>query len=127
MRARHNQDLRIRRRIEAAIEQLIALLDSFDPDPDLEPYLAGTGGSHKPLDDREADDSDLEPYPAWTVGEAAHGDYSTEGMADLEEQHDREHDECDGETDQWSIDCDVPQFGQQWHGHVMPGEHSTCC
>ena len=34
-------DGRARRAIEAEIERLISLLDLMDPDPDLEPWLAG--------------------------------------------------------------------------------------
>jgi len=58
------QLLHSRRRLEAKIDELISLLDLLDGDPDLEPYLADTPGSHRdgrPSDDREGDDSDLEP------------------------------------------------------------------
>lgn len=47
-----------REKIEAAIEQLIALLDVIDGDPDLEPSL-GIGGNYV-SDDREGDDADDE-------------------------------------------------------------------
>ncbi|MFT3673159.1 hypothetical protein [Aestuariivirga sp.] len=47
-----------REEIEAAIEQLIALLDAMDGDPDLEPSL-GMGDAHG-ADDRERDDADDE-------------------------------------------------------------------
>ncbi|KQZ96860.1 hypothetical protein ASD74_06290 [Rhizobium sp. Root564] len=42
-----------RARIEAKIEELIALLDLLDGDENLEPYLAGTDPAHV---DRELDD-----------------------------------------------------------------------
>lgn len=41
------------------IERLIALLETMDPDPDLEPYLAG-GAEVVDTDDREGDASDDE-------------------------------------------------------------------
>lgn len=77
MNMRPNHDPRTRRSIEDEIERLIAMLDTFDPDPDLEPYLG------------------------WTAGEAATENHSPEGRADLEEQHDLEMNEYDGETEQW--------------------------
>ena len=50
--------LPLRRHIaEQYIEQLIALLDQLDDDPDLEPSLASFGGSS---DDREEDTADFE-------------------------------------------------------------------
>lgn len=79
-----------RRAIEAEIERLIAMLDGLDPDPDLEPYLG------------------------WPEGEAASDEYPAFG-ADLEEQHDCEMDECDGETEQWALNPEVPQTGPRWH------------
>ena len=51
----------LRRRIEAAIEQLIALLDQVDDDSDLEPSLCGAiGALHAtgPGDDREREGGD---------------------------------------------------------------------
>ena len=83
---------RTRRSIENEIERLIAMLDTYDPDPDLEPYLG------------------------WTNGEAANDEHSLEGRADLEEQHDLELNEYDGETCQWALGQDVPQSGPKWHG-----------
>jgi len=60
------QLLQARERLEAKIEELIAMLDLLDGDPDLEPYLTNTrgptGGS---ADDREGDDSDSEPSLGW--------------------------------------------------------------
>lgn len=49
----------VRRSIEDEIERLISLLDLTDPDPDLEPYLAG-GAEVVGTDDREGDASDDE-------------------------------------------------------------------
>ncbi len=50
-----------RARIEAKIEELIALLDLVDGDENLEPYLAGTTGMFRgSADDREGDDCDIE-------------------------------------------------------------------
>jgi len=86
------QDAHARRSIENEIERLIAMLDRFDPDPDLEPHLG------------------------WTGGEAASEEYSPEGLADLEEQHDLEMNDNDGETGQWALSQDVPQSGPKWHG-----------
>ncbi|UTY50449.1 hypothetical protein [Sinorhizobium fredii] len=53
--------LKTRRAIEAHIERMIALLDSVDGDPDLEPELGWTRhgcgcGSVEPNDEREGDD-----------------------------------------------------------------------
>ncbi|CAN7563024.1 hypothetical protein [Aminobacter sp. LjRoot7] len=69
MTARRAHIVPTRRSIEDEIERLIAMLDAFDPDPDLEPYLG------------------------WTAGEAATETHSPEGGADLEEQHDLEMNE----------------------------------
>ncbi|TIO11069.1 hypothetical protein [Mesorhizobium sp.] len=49
----------LRLRIETTIENLLALLDEIDGDPDLEPWLAG-GAEVVGTDDREQDDCDLE-------------------------------------------------------------------
>lgn len=64
--------LSARQQLEAEIERLIALLDTLDGDPDLEPWLAGTdpaegdreGGDV--LDEGEPD-SDSEPCLGWHV------------------------------------------------------------
>jgi hypothetical protein len=48
----------IRQAAETQIERLIALLDSLDEDPDLEPSLSGYSEG---MDDREGEDSDAEP------------------------------------------------------------------
>jgi|GEM_PF-6948575 len=53
-------DPTVRRSIEDEIERLISLLDFVEPDPDLEPYLAG-GIEVVGTDDREGDSSDDEP------------------------------------------------------------------
>ena len=47
-----------RARLEAKIEELVALLDLVDGDENLEPNLADTDPKHADL---EGDDSDLEP------------------------------------------------------------------
>ncbi|MGP4666385.1 hypothetical protein [Agrobacterium pusense] len=47
-----------RARLEAKIEELVALLDLVDGDENLEPYLADTDSKHV---DIEGDDSDFEP------------------------------------------------------------------
>lgn len=53
------ENLQARRvELEAKIDELIALLDLFDGDENLEPYLAGTDPKHADL---EGDDSDFEP------------------------------------------------------------------
>ncbi|BCG88529.1 hypothetical protein MesoLj113c_46390 [Mesorhizobium sp. 113-3-9] len=84
-------DPTVRRSIEDEIERLISLLDFVEPDPDLEPYLAG-GIEIVGTDDREQDD------------------------CDLEEQHDAEgfcpEDYGDGQA--WSNDAELPQEGQEW-------------
>ncbi|TPN58620.1 hypothetical protein FJ976_01535 [Mesorhizobium sp. B1-1-9] len=49
----------LRRSIEDEIERLISLLDFVEPDPDLEPYLAG-GAEVVGTDDREGDNCDDE-------------------------------------------------------------------
>lgn len=78
-----------RRRIEATIEALIAMLDEVDGDENLE----GTG--------------DAEP---WLAG------YANQGTSDDREadQGDDEPDE-DGETCQWTLNPDIPQEGSAWH------------
>lgn len=83
-------DPTVRRSIEDEIERLISLLDFVEPDPDLEPYLAG-GGEVVGTDDREEDD------------------------CDLEDGHDAELPQ--GESCAWTDNPDVPQEGQRWHGH----------
>lgn len=51
--------LQLRRaELERRIDELIALLDLFDGDENLEPYLADTDPKHA---DIEGDDSDFEP------------------------------------------------------------------
>ncbi len=47
-----------RRKIEQHVDASIDLLDTLDPDPDLEPDLAGYSTG---MDSREGDDPDLEP------------------------------------------------------------------
>jgi len=69
-------DASVRRSIEDEIERLIGLLDLVEPDPDLEPWLAGDASN---TGDRESDN------------------------CDLEEQHDAEPSE-DGETVTWGDD-----------------------
>ena len=61
--ANDNHITPIRRQfIEDRIERLIAILDAADPDPDLEPSLAGGICT----DDREGDSADDEPELGWT-------------------------------------------------------------
>ncbi|MER9464189.1 hypothetical protein NKI80_30575 [Mesorhizobium sp. M0387] len=65
-------DMAVRRSIEDEIERLISLLDFVEPDPDLEPYLAGgievVGTDDREGDDeREADDADYDS-PGFTEG-----------------------------------------------------------
>ena len=57
-------DQNVRRAVEDEIERLIALLDLMEPDPDLEPWLAG-GTEVVGTDDREGDAGDLEPSLGW--------------------------------------------------------------
>ncbi|AZO23888.1 hypothetical protein EJ070_26530 [Mesorhizobium sp. M1E.F.Ca.ET.045.02.1.1] len=52
-------DHNVRRNVEDEIERLITLLDLMEPDPDLEPWLAG-GTEVVGTDDREEDASDNE-------------------------------------------------------------------
>jgi hypothetical protein len=73
------QDPSVRRSIEDEIERLISMLDFVEPDQDLKPWLAG-GIEVVGTDDREEDD------------------------CDLEDGHDAEPDQCDGETDTWEND-----------------------
>lgn len=50
-----------RARLEAKIEELVALLDLIDGDENLEPYLTDTVGMFRgSADDREGDDCDIE-------------------------------------------------------------------
>ncbi|GLS41596.1 hypothetical protein GCM10010869_71930 [Mesorhizobium tianshanense] len=55
----------LRLRIETTIENLLALLDEIDGDPDLEPWLAG-GAEVVGTDDLEGDSSDDEWSLGWT-------------------------------------------------------------
>ena len=68
----------LRRRIEETIEQLMAILDAFDGDPDLEPDAGDmpdqdAGDEREPEEDFEIDpgddcemDEDFEPALGWT-------------------------------------------------------------
>lgn len=100
-------DPAVRRSIEDEIERLISLLDLVEPDPDLEPYLAG-GIEVVGTEDREQDD------------------------CDLEEQHDAEGycPEDYGETHSWSNDPELPQIGQDWHtdswARLVPRRAARC-
>lgn len=103
--------------IAASIERLIDLLDAYEGDPDLEPYLAGYEGG---TDDREDDYADDEPslaaaerHPApsgFTYGDAA-GNHTQErwaaGVFD-----DREDDGDDLEPD---VDA---EHSNGWTGHI---------
>ena len=78
-----------RHALENAIERLVALLDTLDPDPDLEPdtddepSLAG-GSVGDDGRDRELDLCDDEPSLGWTSTEACSGDYPPQFECDLE-------------------------------------------
>lgn len=97
-----NQPLRLdgeampsRQRIERIIDNLIALLDETDPDPDLEPYLADTDS------DFEGDDADHEPSLGWISPCDRRPGYIG-GCSDLE--HDPAESGCadwDGMVEQW--------------------------
>jgi hypothetical protein len=56
-----DMDYPSRQTIEDEIERLIAMLDEADPDPDLEPSLAGSYWAASGGDDREDDGAELEP------------------------------------------------------------------
>ncbi|RWB05447.1 MAG: hypothetical protein EOQ39_22535 [Mesorhizobium sp.] len=89
-------DPTVRRSIEDEIERLISLLDFVEPDPDLEPYLAG-GIEVVGTDDREEDERERDD-------------------CDLEEQHDAEVYCAEDNGDiAWSNDTDIPQEGSEWH------------
>lgn len=115
-----------REALEAAIAAAIDLLDLAEPDPDLEPDLAGSNNGHYPID-VEGPDVDLEPAlgapeiinqeHAWKRGGPDHADepslgsigscygqsipqtdWAGGGVLDLEDEHDGcEPDEADEE------------------------------
>ncbi|MEF2554088.1 hypothetical protein VQ042_22585 [Aurantimonas sp. A2-1-M11] len=67
----------LRRRIEETIEQLMAILDAFDGDPDLE-HCAGDMPDQDAGDEREPDedfepDEDDEPDLCWSVRSSGGG------------------------------------------------------
>ena len=70
---------KLRQEAEAEIERLIGFLDKTEPDPDLEPSLAGDYNNHAGDfgDDREADDAEREPTFGWTEHEARFGCQAT--------------------------------------------------
>lgn len=79
-------DPTVRRSIEDEIERLISLLDFVEPDPDLEPYLAG-GIEVVGTNDREQDNCDLEEQHAEGFCPEDYGDLA------------------------WSKDPEIPQEG----------------
>ncbi len=106
----------VRRSIEDEIERLIALLDLVDPDPDLEPWLAG-GAEVCGTDDREGDSSDDEYSLSWTrTGAFGLGEDLEGNLADSASE--LEADPTDyGDAACWSSDPDIPQEGAVWHGN----------
>jgi hypothetical protein len=74
-----------RRQIEDGIEWLIGLLDGMEPDPDLEPSLAGSYWAASGGDDRELDNSDDEDGhdAEWCSG-AEYGVADRDALADPE-------------------------------------------
>ena len=85
----------LRHRIEAAIDNLVQLLDSIDPDADFEP------------DNDNEPQGDEEDSLGWTDREAQKGRYSWTGQGgDLEHEHDGrepQEDDEDGADDEPSI------------------------
>lgn len=77
-----------RARLEAKIEELVALLDLVDGDENLEPYLADTYPEHQ---DREGDYSDIE----------ANGD-------ELDENGDEQ--DCCRSEDEWNPNSDYTGY-----------------
>src|SRR5688572_4614049 len=58
-----------RRAIEDAVQFLIEQLDALDPDPDLEPYLAGGPAPGYGIEGLDLEqDEDGEPSLGWTLG-----------------------------------------------------------
>lgn len=89
-------DPTVRRSIEDEIERLISLLDLTDPDPDLEPYLAG-GIEVVGTDDREGDASDDEWSLGWTrTGAFGLGEDLEGNLADSATELERDEGDYDG-------------------------------
>lgn len=70
-----------RHRLADAVEELIALLDALDGDPNLEPYLAANGWLI--TDDREGDYSDFEPEEENDDGDSGIADLDARGDPEL--------------------------------------------
>lgn len=75
----------LRRRIEETIEQLVAILDAFDGDPDLE-QSAGDFGELDVGDDREPEEDfepgeDEEPSLGWTIKTSGGDSFRAPGTA----------------------------------------------
>lgn len=91
----------MRRRLAQAIEDLIALMDSLDDDPDLE----DNGDAEQDVLDQPHDPDPDEPSLGWTPHEAATGDYADTFYVDAE------HDDADDEDS--DEDADI---GDEPHG-----------
>lgn len=104
--------------IASTIERLIDMLDAMEPDPDLEPYLADTGGDDREYacEDEGADSGDFEP----TMGSSndLHGSTDQTRWAwgcqwdecEEENEHggdilDEPHDGDELELDEAELDC----------------------
>jgi hypothetical protein len=94
--------LRIRREAEEAVFRLIELLDLDEPDPDLEPYLAG----FESTSERELDNSDDEPSLGWThLLDQSHRKWAGShwqcegGVVDGEAEHDGREPDADLELE----------------------------
>ena len=86
----------VRRAIEDEIERLILLLDLVEPDPDLEPCLAG-GVEVVGTDDREGDTSDDEWSLGWTrTGAFGLGEDLEGNLADSASELERDDGDYDG-------------------------------
>jgi hypothetical protein len=84
-----------RKAIEDQIEALIARLDDMEPDPDLEPEMAGWDGNtddREGDDEREGDKSDDEPTLGWERGGHPY-DQTSIGVWGLDECEDVSEDE----------------------------------
>ena len=106
----------LRRRMEAAVERLIAAMDDLDGDPDLEdsddaePSL---GSTNHPNQTR-----------AWADSPADDLEFEGDAVADcdLEEQHDREDDEAE-RSGIGDLDGLIEQIGREpWFGAALNQE-----
>ena len=97
----------LRKRLEAAVEAALAVLDALDGDPDLEPALGSVGGSQDCMDQRHW------AGPALRALDALDTEDQCEGEGD--------HDEREPETEDWAyldtIDqtvLTVAETGYRW-------------